>query len=203
MLQAPPLLALLGRVARLACPACGRGRLFRRYFLRAERCAACRWRFERGEGHWVGGSEVHMFVSYGLSVLACVPFLMILDPTPFLYGAVLGGHVLVSLVVFRYSRAIFLALDLYLDPEAPAAGGDDRDGLGEPVRPRPGPGTRRRAGGRLRGARMRRRHTRESRGGAAPRNRIGRGFARSREAPAAALRLRGGFGPLRTGRRPA
>jgi uncharacterized protein (DUF983 family) len=156
MLQGPPFLSLLGRVARLACPACGRGRLFRRYFLRAEECTACRWRFEREEGHWVGGSEVHMFVSYGVSVFACVPFLMFLEPTPAVYAALLGGHVLVSLVVFRYSRAIFLALDYYVDPAAPASGGDEGRGLGEPARPRPAPGSRRRSGGRLRGSRRER-----------------------------------------------
>ncbi len=156
MLQTPSLRLLLGRVLRLACPACGRGRIFRRYFLRAERCAGCHRPFEREEGYWVGGSEVNMFASFGLSVLVCVPFLVLLEPTPLLYAGVLGGHVVLSLLAFRYSRAIFLALDYYLDPAAPAGGGDDPGGAAAGVRPRPGPGLAlRRAGPRLRARRRR------------------------------------------------
>jgi uncharacterized protein (DUF983 family) len=141
---------LLLRVLRLKCPACGRGRLFRRYFVRAESCAGCHRRFEREEGYWVGGSEVHMFASFGLSVLLCVPFVVLLEPTPGLYAAVILGHVVLSLLVFRYSRAIFLAVDYWLDPAMPASGGDDPgDAAAAPVRPLPAP-ERRRAGRLLR-----------------------------------------------------
>jgi uncharacterized protein (DUF983 family) len=137
---------LLLRILRLSCPACGRGPLFRRYFLRAERCSACHRRFEREEGYWVGGSEVHMFASFGLSVVACVPFLVLLEPTSLLYAGVVAGHVALSLVVFRYSRAVFLAVDYWLDPSSPArGGGDDPGGLAAPVRPRPPRVVRRRA----------------------------------------------------------
>jgi uncharacterized protein (DUF983 family) len=153
VLQAPSPLRLLGRVLRLACPACGRGRIFRRFFLRAERCAGCSRAFEREEGYWVGGSEVHMFVSFGLSVALSVPFLVLLEPSPALYAGVLGGHVLVSVAIFRYSRAIFLAVDFYLDPGPPPAGGDDKGGLGWPERPFPVPGTARRLPGRRRASR--------------------------------------------------
>lgn len=154
MLQAPPLRLLLGRILRLSCPACGRGRIFRRFFLRAERCAGCHRRFEREEGYWVGGSEVHMFASFGLSVLVCLPFLLLFEPTPLLNAAVILGHVVLSLLVFRYSRAIFLAVDWYLDPASPGGGGDDPGGAASPARPRPAPGlARRRPGRRLRASR--------------------------------------------------
>lgn len=153
MAQPPALFALLYRVVRLACPACGRGRIFRRFFLRAECCAGCARRFEREEGYWVGGSEVHMFASFGLSVLVCLPFLVLFEPTPMLYAAVLAGHVLLSVAVFRYSRAIFLAVDYYLDP-APQEGADDGpEGLGVPERPVPVPGAGRRVPGQRRASR--------------------------------------------------
>jgi uncharacterized protein (DUF983 family) len=148
MLQPPPLRVLLGRIARLSCPACGRGRIFRRVFLRAERCTGCRRAFEREEGHWVGGAEVHMFVSFGLSVILCVPALVLLDPTPALHAAVLSGHVLLSLMVFRYSRALFLAVDYRLDPGTGAGGDDDPGGPAGPGRPLPAPGSARRSPGR-------------------------------------------------------
>jgi uncharacterized protein (DUF983 family) len=157
VLQKPSPFSLAGRIARLSCPACGRGRIFRRFFLRAERCAGCRRPFEREEGYWVGGSEVHMFASFGLSVLLCVPFLVLLEPTPLLYTGVLVGHVLISLLIFRYSRALFLAIDYYLDPVAPA-GGDDPGGAGVAERVPPAPGTARRAPLRRRASRREREH---------------------------------------------
>lgn len=138
MMRAPSLSATVARIARLACPACGRGALFRRFFRRAETCSCCGWTFERGEGHWVGGSEVHMFASYGLSVLFCVPIVVFAGTTPVALGAVVATHVVVSLVVFRYSRAVFLGLDYYFDP-APPPGKDDDDGRASPVRPRTPP----------------------------------------------------------------
>jgi len=85
-----------------------------------------------------------MFASFGLSVLLCIPFLVILEPTALLYAGILSGHVLVSVLIFRYSRALFLAVDYYLDPGVPAGGGDDRGGVGVPERPTPTPGSSRR-----------------------------------------------------------
>ena len=118
---------MLGRVMRLRCPACGHGHLFRRYFVRKDRCGHCGWTFEREEGHWVGGSEVHMFASYGLSVLLFVPILILMTPTPAMLAAVIAGHVALSLLLFRFSRAFFLGVDFMLDPAKP---GDDDDGGG-------------------------------------------------------------------------
>jgi hypothetical protein len=98
-----------------------------------------------------------MFASFGLSVLVCLPFLVLLEPTALVYAAVLSGHVLLSLLLFRYSRALFLALDYYADPAAPGAAGDGGDGAAEPARPRPAPGiSLRRAGRRPRASRKER-----------------------------------------------
>jgi len=143
-MDVPSLWQLFLRVLRLSCPACGRGGIYRRYFLRAEGCPSCNRRFEREEGYWVGGSEVHMFASFGLSVLLCVPFVVLFEPTPVLYAAVILGHVILSLLVFRYSRAVFLAIDYWLDPAPPAAPGDDPGDATVPARPRPVPGRARR-----------------------------------------------------------
>ena len=54
---------MCARIARLRCPRCGKGSLFRSFFERSEDCSECGWVYERGEGFWVGGSEVHMFAS--------------------------------------------------------------------------------------------------------------------------------------------
>jgi len=123
----PSLRTFLVRALRLACPVCGRGALFRRYFVRKEICSHCGWRFERGHGHWIGGAELHMFASYGLSVILFAPLLIFLRPTPFSLGAVIFGHVLLSIAMHRYSRAIFLGIDYLVDPDADP---DDDDGEG-------------------------------------------------------------------------
>ena len=129
---------MLARAVRLRCPACGKGALFHRYFCRTETCDSCRWRFERGEGHWVGGSEVHMILSYVVSVVICIPLLIVLGRTPAAMAGVIALHVALSLVAFRYSRSFFLAVDYYIDPGAPPPRDDDDDG--EPIiRPRTPP----------------------------------------------------------------
>jgi len=98
-----------------------------------------------------------MFASFGLSVVLCVPFLMLFPPTPLLYTGVMLGHVALSVAIFRYSRALFLAVDFYLDPGTPARDGDDPGGLGLPDRPYPTPGHARRAPGAGRASRRQRR----------------------------------------------
>jgi uncharacterized protein (DUF983 family) len=144
MHEAPTLATTLARVARLACPACGKGPVFARFFVRAECCERCRWRFERGDGHWVGGSEVHMFASYLLSVLVCFPVLLVAGPTPLAMVLVIAGHVAVSLAVFRWSRSLFLGLDYYFDPAAPPREDDRDEGERSPASPRTPPSVHRR-----------------------------------------------------------
>jgi len=129
---------MLRRVRRLVCPACGKGRLFRRYFVRKDICGHCGWKFERSDGHWVGGSEVHMMASYGISMVVAVPVIIFVKPTPLLLSAVIGGHVLLSLLLFRLSRALFLGLDYMCDPAAPESPDDGfDDGIAELLQPPP------------------------------------------------------------------
>jgi hypothetical protein len=79
-----------------------------------------------------------MFASFGISVLLCVPALILAGPATSVMVGVVIGHVVVSLTLFRYSRAIFLGLDYLLDPAAPP---DDDDAHGTPRNdPRPGSG---------------------------------------------------------------
>jgi len=134
----PTLRSALARIVRLRCPRCGRGRVFAKPFVRAETCESCAWRYERGQGHWVGGSEVHMFLSYGISVVVCVPFLVIFGASLAVKLGVILGHVLVSVGVFHFSRSAFLGIDFLIDPGEPEArDGDDPGGETPPAPPRP------------------------------------------------------------------
>ncbi|MHC4954152.1 MAG: DUF983 domain-containing protein [Planctomycetota bacterium] len=126
----------LRRVLRLRCPRCGCGALFRSFFVRAEKCRQCEWVYEREQGFWVGGAEVHMFASYGVSVVLFMPLLFVFGPTPAVQAGVVAGHVVCSLLLFRFSRAAFIGLDYFLDPGAPESD-DDGGGAGVPVKPVP------------------------------------------------------------------
>ncbi len=127
---------ILRRILRLRCPQCGNGRIFRSHFVRANACSHCGWRFEREAGFWVGGAEVHMFLSYGLSVLLFVPVLILFgDPVWVKVGAI-AGHALLSLLLFRWSRAAFIGIDYLIDPDAGEARDDGHEGGEEPAFPR-------------------------------------------------------------------
>ena len=132
----PPMIRMIARILSVRCPRCGEGPIFRSAFIRAERCSLCDWKFEREHGYWIGGSEVHMFASYGISVLIFIPLLILLGSTPAVQVGVVGGHVVCSLLLFRYSRAFFIGLDFYVDPGL-AEGDNDGDDEGVPVAPRP------------------------------------------------------------------
>ena len=122
----PSLKRMCVRIARQRCPRCGKGAIFESFFVRTEQCSHCEWVYERGEGFWVGGSEVHMFASYGVSVVLFMPLLIILGSTPEVQAGVIFGHIVCSLLLFRLSRATFIGLDYFVDPGV--VGGDGGGG---------------------------------------------------------------------------
>ena len=141
----PSFRAAAKRVVGLRCPACGGDHLYRRYFVRAERCSRCGWIHERGEGHWVGGSEVHMLASYLFSVVLFGPLVVLSGFSMAGCAAAVAGNIAFSLLFYRYSRAIFLVADYCIDPD-PARRGDDDGGprVAAVSRPRSPAGMRRR-----------------------------------------------------------
>jgi len=146
MADRPILRSTLLRAARLRCAACGIGRVYRRGLVRSELCSHCGWRFERGEGHWVGGSELHMFAIFGLSATLLLPPLFLVGFTTAAMAAVVAGSAALSVAGLRWSRSFFLAVDYFLDPRPDA---DDREPPGPLPAPSPdlpGLATRRRRG---------------------------------------------------------
>ena len=139
----PRVKQVLRRALKLTCPVCGRGRMFRRGMRRAERCSACAWRFERCEGHWVGGSELHMLITFGVGALCVLPVVLFGRVGPWTLALAAVVHTTFSLAIYRWSRSLFLALDYLLDPSS-ASGEDDRDRdvLYSPPDPQPRSGAR-------------------------------------------------------------
>jgi uncharacterized protein (DUF983 family) len=108
----------LRRAARLRCPRCGRAPLFRGWFAMNDVCAVCDLRFERAQGYWIGA----IYVNYGVTTLVAVGGYFTLWAWAGLSTNVqlamwLPFCVAFPLWFFRYSRAIWLALEQGINPE--------------------------------------------------------------------------------------
>lgn len=114
--EKPPVETLIGRALRLKCPRCGNGPLFESWFQMPQRCSGCNLKYERAPGYFLGST----YINYGLTAV----LLLLVYPTlhfgcglsnkqlaPWLAGLVVAF----PLFVFRYSRALWLALDCQFD----------------------------------------------------------------------------------------
>jgi uncharacterized protein (DUF983 family) len=93
-----------------------RGKLFQSLWQMHETCPACGIVYEREQGYFMNA----IFFGYILSFLAMLPFNVVLyvrevAPIWFLVGN-LVLLTLLSPLVFRYSRALWLHIDEVLDP---------------------------------------------------------------------------------------
>jgi uncharacterized protein (DUF983 family) len=127
-----PAALALRRALRGRCAACGVGSVFGGTWRSAARCSGCGWRFERGPGHWVGGNEVNLLLTFPVSVAAlAVPAL---SAGPSWTTAAAGGlfALVLGIAAHRPTRCVFFAIDYLVDP-TPDAGddGDDDDGDGD------------------------------------------------------------------------
>lgn len=109
--------------ARLRCPRCGRGRLFRRWLRMHEACDACHLKYERAPGYFLGA----IYFNYGLTALVVAvayPVLMFGFEIPnerLLWGG-LAFCVLFPLCFFRHARSFWMAFDQFFDPSGPSDG---------------------------------------------------------------------------------
>ena len=63
---------ILGRGAKLRCPCCGYGRLFKTAVRTYDHCSACGERFEREPGQWFGAVYVNIGLSAPLVFTTCL-----------------------------------------------------------------------------------------------------------------------------------
>jgi uncharacterized protein (DUF983 family) len=110
----------LASLIRLRCPICGVAKLFHGYFDSPERCPSCGYYFMRESGYFLP----HVAIGYGVTVLValgCWPVMRyvlgIQSPTITLAVMVMVA-VLFGIWFVRYSKALWLALDLTLHPPA-------------------------------------------------------------------------------------
>ena len=106
--------------ARLRCPVCGVGRLFRGWFRMATACPACEARFEREEGFFQGAIYVGYAATLasGLAVYALMAWGLGASH-PAVSAIVLAFTLAFPFLVWRWSRAAWLAFDQIVDPRLP------------------------------------------------------------------------------------
>ena len=108
----------VGRGLRLRCPSCGEGKLFRGWFTMAPSCGSCGLDLRREHGYYVGA----MYVNYGApaAVLLSVGIPLADRLSRWTLSVPLGLFALLfPLWFFRYSRSLWLGIDLYITSLAP------------------------------------------------------------------------------------
>jgi len=101
---------------RLRCPRCGTGRLFVGLITMARRCDHCGLMFDRGPGFYLGSA----YVNYGFMAITLTAMYMGLHfglgwSNEALAAPLLAYCIIMPLILFRYARAWWLAMDCYLD----------------------------------------------------------------------------------------
>ncbi len=108
---------LLSRSLRLVCPLCGRGKLFRNWFVMHKHCPNCGVQFEREPGFFLGS----IYINYGLTALIATiayPILLFrhgVPETPLVIGT-LAFAVFFPMLWFPWARSLWLGFDLWRDP---------------------------------------------------------------------------------------
>ena len=114
---------LVAAALRLGCPACGRGRIFESAWRMARRCPACGLPFEREDGYFVGAMYVGMVTTSGVAIALYAMGRLIFDLTDgVLMAILLAVMVVLPPLLWRHTRAIWLALDQAIDPRPPSGG---------------------------------------------------------------------------------
>lgn len=113
---------MLGRALLLRCPRCGSGGLLRSWFTLQARCPRCALPLERGEEHdyWLGGYTLNLVAAELLLALLMTVIVVVRWPDVPWRFLQYGGVVLVILapiVLFPFSRVVWLAIDLILRPQ--------------------------------------------------------------------------------------
>ena len=115
--------ALFARALTLRCPNCGARGIVASWFKLAAACPRCRLRPERGESdYFLGGMMFNLVLAEGVFVTALIITLLVTWPrvpwSLLQFGAP-AAMVLAPIVLYPFSRLIWLAFDLMLRPVVP------------------------------------------------------------------------------------
>jgi uncharacterized protein (DUF983 family) len=97
------------------CPRCGSGKLFRRYFLMAERCPSCNVKFARDEGFFLGAYTMNLGFILLASALVIFFGFALREPGGSIRPMMIAGG-LTTLVLppllYPFSKTLWCAVDL-------------------------------------------------------------------------------------------
>lgn len=114
--------ALLGRALARRCPYCGGGGIFKGWFALKDACPTCGVSFDREEGYFLGAYAVNLIVAETIALVVALALLFGtgLRRADLLWqeAIAIGLAVALPLLFFPFSRTLWIALDLMLDPPA-------------------------------------------------------------------------------------
>lgn len=108
----------VGRGLRLRCPRCGGAGIFTGLFAMASSCPTCGLDVRREQGYYVGA----MYINYGITATVELAFGIPLADRISLTALTIplaAFGLLFPLFFFRYSKSLWLGIDLYLSSLAP------------------------------------------------------------------------------------
>jgi len=105
--------------------------MFHGWFSMVERCRACKFRFEREQGYFVGAIHLNSAATGLIVIPGCL--VLAITGVPVTYQLVIAAAlcVLVPLLFFRYSKSLWLAMDYFFDPDGTPEAGSRPDRAGE------------------------------------------------------------------------
>jgi uncharacterized protein (DUF983 family) len=116
-------LRLIGRGLLLRCPNCGKGPVLKHWLKLRERCGTCGLRLERGEHDYFVGSMLLNFCLAGVLFLLTLAVIMIASwpdvPWDTLQILLPLLIIVVPLVLFPFSKLLWLAADIAMRPVHP------------------------------------------------------------------------------------
>jgi uncharacterized protein (DUF983 family) len=91
-----------------------------------ERCAVCRWRFEREQGYFVGAMYINYAFTVSIVMLGAL-LLGLFTSVTLTQQLVLWGTVslLCPLFLFRHARGVWLSFDYVINPASDNVPEDD------------------------------------------------------------------------------
>jgi uncharacterized protein (DUF983 family) len=115
-------LATMRRAISRRCPYCGGPGVFDGYFALHERCPTCGVTFEREEGYFLGGYALNLVVAemIGLGLAIFLLFKTDLRELDLIWQEIIAVALAVAfpLILFPFSRTVWIALDLVFHPPA-------------------------------------------------------------------------------------
>lgn len=116
-------LVTMRRAITRRCPYCGGPDVFDGYLSLREQCPTCGVTFEREEGYFLGGYALNLVVAefLGLGLAIWLLFKTDLRELDLIWQEAIAVFLAVSfpLILFPFSRTVWVALDLVLHPPVP------------------------------------------------------------------------------------